>query len=267
MNEEIIIRAEEVIDENWLPTYIDERNIIYGELINLNMRIFLLEKIESFPFHLFVPLYDDRVFWHQVRNSMVESTIMGAWRIIVDTRDDAITLRHFKNHVFKHLRDENEKQLLASRIKEIDFDNKISALSTKIRNARHNFIGHLNREVQLKPEIQNPYEFSISLSEMRELLETVLKLFNVLCFENYHYIWLWAYSDTSRNRRETDIDRLLDLLAQNSPLIQSPENNPRYWGIKRQKLTESDVAILNEYRRRFGLTEISRDDENTGNNE
>ncbi len=59
-----------------------------------------------------------------------------------------------------------------------------------------------------------------------------------------------AGSDT-----KTDIERLLDFVADSSQVLHAPEKRPQLWEHQRGKLTAKEVAQVNFYRRKFGLPE------------
>jgi len=48
----------------------------------------------------------------------------------------------------------------------------------------------------------------------------------------------------------------LDSFAKNSDILNMPERNPEIWQYQRQSLTDEEIAHLNRYRKKFGLSEI-----------
>jgi hypothetical protein len=184
---EVMIRANDVIRSDWLPEYENLREILHRELVTFNTRLFTLEKLETFPFELFIPMYDDRIFWQTARNALIEATVIVAWRIVLDPDADTLTLQRFHDEIFKNLRDESAREHLSSRMKQIDFKNRVKDLGDKIKNARHNHLAHLNRQLQLTPpKPQEMEKLVLRLGDLKSLLEATRELFNALCFEHRH---------------------------------------------------------------------------------
>ena len=83
------------IDPAWLPTYEKEVRIIGLQLTELYGNIFILERIEAFPFNLLK--IKSQPFWWAVRRALCFESIMIVWRIAVDTDGKTLTLRQLKN--------------------------------------------------------------------------------------------------------------------------------------------------------------------------
>jgi hypothetical protein len=245
---------EDVIDPSWLETYKRQQKVLWEQLINLNCYIFLIEKIEAFPFDVFLPLYDDRIFWRLAKNSMIETSLMIVWRIAVDTGGDSLTLNRFKNEIFQHLRDDQTKKDLGARIRNDGFEIKITGLKEKVNHARHNYLAHLNREAHITPDERRIAQNAVSLNELRSLRDALRDLFDVLGFEHLYVLWPWGYLDGQRQRQSTDIDRLLDGIAKESYLLNMPEYNPEVWEMKSLNLSQRELGIINDYRPKFGLS-------------
>ena len=54
----------------------------------------------------------------------------------------------------------------------------------------------------------------------------------------------------------TDIERILDAIARESPILNLPEQHADYWSIYREGLSERDLEMLNSYRTKFNLTKV-----------
>ncbi len=253
-----IPKAVDVITPDWFPKYEAKRDILYRELVTFNTRLFTLKKLDAFPFSLFLPFYGDRIFWQTVRNALIESIINISWRIVIDTDSNILTLRSFKNDIFQHLRsDTKSKQILGRMIKLVDFEKQIASLEKKVTYIRHNFIAHLNEENQTNPEPQILINFTIRQADLETLLNTSRDLFNVLCFGEYHELWLWDYSEIVRSDSRTDIDRMLDSIARNSPVLNLPETDPELWKKHFIESSPTRIDMFNAYRIKFGLAKIN----------
>ena len=84
------VNPKAVIDPLWIDEYERLRDEIWDQLIDYNCSLFLIERIETFPFGVLVPLPDNRAFWHLTKKALVERCIMIAWRITVDDHKDTL---------------------------------------------------------------------------------------------------------------------------------------------------------------------------------
>jgi hypothetical protein len=249
------LSPSDAIEATWLPTYQKQRHAIVMQLIELNCSLFLIERIEEFPFKVFLPLTDNGIFWRLTKSALIEKSLMIIWRVVVDTGSDSLTVRHFKNEVLQHIPDSAVKEQLCTTLRNIDFESRMTKLKDKVVSIRHNYLAHLNREMNINPDPLQIADVSISLKELAGILNTAQDLFNTLCFNEYHSLWYLGYLDSTRNNRITDIDKLLDSIARNSWCLNLPEQDPEDWERFRPKLTADELATINAYRRRFRLPE------------
>jgi hypothetical protein len=250
------LSAEDAIADEWFEIYERQKDVLYKQLISLNTNLFILEKIESFPFHLFAPIYDDRVFWRITTNALVEASIMIIWRIVADKDSNKLTLRAFKNQVFQNLKD-RIKPTLGVALKQVNFEYRMAALERKVISVRHGYIAHLDSQSNLSPDPNELAAISLTLQDLKTILEIARNLFDVLCFNSYHSLWLWGYPESFREKQQTDIDQLLDYVARSSDLLNLPEKDPSFWKAQLQELSSNDLNTLNQYRRKFGLPDAS----------
>jgi hypothetical protein len=253
-----MVSAKSVIEATWLDIYEHQREVLWWQLVTFNTNLFTLEKIETFPMRVFLPAYDDRIFWQTIRRSLVEAIIVCAWRIIVDKDKRVLTLVKFRDNILQHISDLELKNDLEMRLVQVDFDNRVSVLHKKIDRARQTHVAHLNREVQNTANKQGSETLSISLFELKELLKITGELFDVLCFDEHHDLWLWAYAENFREQHPADIDKLLDSIARNSYVLNLPEKEPHVIEQGLYQYTENELQVVNEYRRKFGLPEIEQ---------
>jgi len=50
----------------------------------------------------------------------------------------------------------------------------------------------------------------------------------------------------------SDIELLLDLIIENSPFVNMPENQSDYWQYFKKNLSEEEIKQMNYYRKRVG---------------
>jgi hypothetical protein len=250
------LRAADVLNPNWLPEYEKQRDALSIQLRELNTMLFILEKIELFPFWLFTPHTRDYVFWRTIRFSLIETTIMIASRAILETDKDSLTLKNYKSEIVRNTVDDTAKQAVKDLLRSVNFDKRIAEIEAKIRDIRNNFLAHFDKiQNTLEPEKRTVAD--ITYGEMKELLAAAFDLFNILSFETYFVPWLMDYGDQVRNAQQTDIERLLDYVAKSSHLLKLPERDPEVWQRRRLKLNTEEIKQINYYRTRAGLTEIT----------
>lgn len=245
---------EELIEPAWLETYKQERDNLHRELVELNSTVFILEKIESFPFNVFLPLYDDRIFWHVTRNALVERAIMIAWRIIVDPDEKTLTLQRFRENVAVNVQ-LGGQVLLNNALNRVDFENRMKELQQKIIYARHNYLAHFNYKLNTD-RAKAVRKLQLHLEDIKSVVEIARELFNALCLTHLHSLWLWGYLGSAREREITDIDELLDSVAHNSVWINMPETDPDLWQERRSEISIQDRDKFNLYRSKFGLAQV-----------
>lgn len=96
--------------------------------------------------------------------------------------------------------------------------------------------------------------------DLNIIRQKVNELFNILCFSHGYSVEFIEYSSNVEHPpgtdTRTDIERILDNIAYNSPLINMPEEQKEFWPHYRQNLSEDDIKIMNSYRRKFKLNPI-----------
>lgn len=253
---ENLLRADDVLNPGWLPEYEKQRKAIFTQLQELNTMMFILEKIAVFPFWLFTPDTHDWVFWRTIKFSLIETTIMMASRVIIATDKDSLTLKTYRAQIVQNTVNQDAKRAVKDHFKGVNFDRRIAEIEVKIRDIRNNFLAHLDK-IQNTSEPDNRTIADITDKEMKVLLNAAFDLFNTLSFESYFVPWPMAYDDPIRNAHQTDIDRLLDHVAQSSHLLNLPERDPDIWQRRLLKLNEYEIEKINYYRVRAGLPEIT----------
>lgn len=246
-----------VIEIDWLPTYERIRDLIGNQLIELNCSIFLVERIESFPFNLFLPDRQDRIFWQLTKNALLEKCIMTIWRISADdTSPSPLNITYFHNELFKHIIEKTAEMQLKETLKSIDYNSKVKKVNALIKKLRNKYLGHLDTGTLLNVTPSSNERLEISLKEIKELLVIIQEQFDALCFNHRYSLWYVGYAESRRENQQTDIDLLLDSVARRSPLLNMPEKQPSVWLVAKSDYSEKEITILNTYRRKFGLRNI-----------
>jgi hypothetical protein len=213
-----------LIDDDALSEYESKRAVFYNELVNLNTNIYIAEKIFDFPFDVFIGNWP--TFFRLVIDNFLNISVLIVTRLATDTDPDFYTLVQFKNRV---------------------------DLLEKARNLRHGRIAHLKEDFDAESTIR-------SLSELQTLRDRLNSLYDTLSFNvGSLFVPLEYYEDAWHPRGDkdqSDIEKLLDCVARDSYVLNMPEQNPEMWRFARQELAEKEIDTINDYRKKFGLSEI-----------
>lgn len=229
-------------------------SILHHHLTQLHTTIFILERVEAFPFELF-PQDTSPVFFNMVKDNFSLAAIVIIHRLASDKGGNAFTLKRFKNWVKESVRQEYQKTF-KDYVKDRDFDVN-SEPFVKIKAVRDKAVAHY-----LKDELDDPNvlkRFPIYLGELKAATDALTKLIEALSFNvermmlppHYSPMIKWPPGTDER----TDIERIFDSIAHESPLLNEPETNPALWQHRRETLSAEIIETINSYRRKFGLPE------------
>lgn len=242
-----------IIREEWLRDYQDGLDLIWYELIRINANLFILDRIQKFPFRLFGVEEGRSSFWESTFVNTYDSIIMSLWKITLDTNSNSFTIYKWKNGIKNNLRNGEHRHLISG---EIDAASKIKQkeINARITTLRHKVVAHLDKESNLGVSAEVMKERRVYVHELRLLCEDLNKLFGCLCFNHEHGCLPIDYTGLSGDYKySSDIDRLLERIADDSGVIHIPEEFPDEWPEQRQKYSEGDLEIINHYRSRLGL--------------
>ncbi len=254
------MKAEDVLDPQWIETYKAQIEAIWWQLVALNTNIFLIGKIEDFRFDLFAP--QSKTYWQITKTALIEASLMIIWRVIVDYQREALTLNKLKNEILRNVRPEiqDERKALKEYFDSSNFNTLVSVSEEQVREIRHKYLAHLNASWNTIPTPNRAY---ISRSDMQQLLNAAHRLFTLLCFNIERSLWYSDYSDydpnvmSSEGRKPTsDIDELLEQIAKHSHVLNLPETDVEEWNYYRKELTEKDISVINSYRKNLNLPEV-----------
>jgi len=250
------LQPADVIESSWLEEYEESIQRMWQELVLLNSNLYILDKLLSFPFDLFVAP-DRRAFFRLVEINLFRSCIMIVWKLVADRGPDSLTLRRFKNEIREHIRCKYSGGFDAA-LKETKFDKQTAQLLQPIKALRNKRIAHLDKDFNLSPEQRE--EMRVSLSDLKVVRDALNQLFELLCFGHQRVVLPIEYYPEVENPpgvdARSDIEEFLDNIARDSPLLNMPENEPQHWPYDRRSLSKDDLQRLNEYRRKFGLPEV-----------
>lgn len=124
------VKPEELLVEDWIPTYKSGIRILHNQLVQIRSMLFILEHIARFPFDLFGE--HPGPFWPLVRRSLETSVVVGLWRILLDPDDKALTLRKLRNQVMSNAIDEAALRRIADELRLHDVDTRIKQFEPRL---------------------------------------------------------------------------------------------------------------------------------------
>lgn len=140
--------------------------------------------------------------------------------------------------------------LFVQTLNSIDFDNSIETIEKNIQLIRHNYLAHFNRNrnVESKKEFFN--EVKVKLLDLEKAKDLINSLFKLLCFGFEKSTISLGYIDPDE---ENDLDNILETLVKESIILNMPEQQSKLWKHYKERLSVSDIDIINGYREKFGL--------------
>ncbi|MEA2031235.1 MAG: hypothetical protein U9N55_06540 [candidate division Zixibacteria bacterium] len=254
-----MIRASNAIGPEWLSEYRTQLEALWGQIVYLNSYNYIMGNIAQFPWHLFS--LNQNYFFDCIFAAMLESCVSIVYRIVIDTNSKTLTLPAFKNKVLEHLIDPAVRDSLKSELDNLSFNKEFKEYKNLFIKIRHEEISHFNRERNTKlteAELRQRQELVNQISPASELIG---QLFQILCLGKVHLQSLSEYSQGKpffpKDGTVSDIEKLLDWVADQSPLLHMPEDEPQVWSMFRRKYSAEDIETINTYRRKFNLPKIT----------
>jgi len=243
--------AQEVVTQANMPRYNKGMERFSSELTSLNVDIFVLDHILSYPFHL-LPPPGGTLFFRFVLWNFFSASILTITRLAGDQDADFFTLPRFKNWLLTAIHREFVSDF-RSHLKSLRFDTNVQGFLRKAVAIRHTQIAH-----HLESGLESPNEGDrLNFSQLKAIRDGLDVLFAGLAFNTEYLLLPIEYHPGVQHPKgvdaRPDIERLLDLIARNSRVLDLAQNDPLAWAYERETLSESDLEILNAYRSKFGL--------------
>jgi len=239
--------ASEVLSNTFLEEYKQGMRLFYFELVNLNTNVYIMEKINEFPFKLFCSP-TNTIFFSTVIKNLYDVSILTITKLAADKAGDLSTLLQFKNQVIKSIKPEYRDEL-RELLKQTKFDNGITSMlsiATAIRNSR---IAHLKINDIFNDQIKR-----LKIENLKELAETLNSLLQALSFNVEQLLVPLTYSEYAI--QNSDIENILDSIARGSNILNLPETVPTdAWERQKKRMSLTEIEKLNMYRKKFGLPE------------
>ncbi|TDO70041.1 hypothetical protein DFR79_1563 [Halanaerobium saccharolyticum] len=238
-------KEEEILKDNFIKEYQEGMEAFYHQLINLNVNLFIIDKIKEFPFDVFCNS-SDRIFFSMVMNNFYENSVLLITRLATDNGSELLTLPEFKNNVRKNIKS-NYKKDFTDLLRENKFDSKVRSLLSQARVLRNESIAHLKKDSIGKTQ-------HLKISELKELRDALNDLLDTISFGKTHLMLPVEYDTNWSNSSKPDIEKILDRVAASSIKFNMPENNPERWRRLKKKLDPERLEIINKYRKKLGLS-------------
>lgn len=229
------------------------RSVFSYELESLNTSVFLLEKIDDFPFDLFSK-HPRPLFWSHVTDRLYEAAVVRIGKLVLPSRKGPSALRRFRTWLGENVNSQYRDELKA-RLDKVHFDQKLRSLEARIKRLRNEVFAHLDWNIVLGVSDLQGKDF-VDLGELRRCCGLLCQLVDALSIGSRSFFLPVEYITTNT---ESDIDEILRLIAEASGVLRMPEDNPLLWKTKwetRWRADPSNLRILNEYRRLHDLPEI-----------
>ena len=249
------IQPEDVIEPEFLDFYTEHIEAIWKQVVKLNSNVYCLKRIEEFPFDLFK--HNPSPFWTCVVDSMFETSVMVINRILIDKDNDGrnLTLEGLKDKIVCNLTDEKYKEQfkkVSEVLKDCQFGENNNHIEKRMKKLRNKYFAHFDRGFNIKVSAEDIEERTVFLKEIYELTEYINSFFQLLHFGHGYGPIYWDYR--SEAEHPSDIEILLDTIAEKSDVMHMPEENPKFWeAYRREIVNDSKIEIFNKYREKFNL--------------
>jgi hypothetical protein len=249
------LKSEEVLNEDSIVEYQRLIGLFWNQLVKLNTNIFIIKKIHEFPFDIFCTTPEKMTFFSIVIENLIENSVLTITKLATDQGSDPSTLPRFKNWVLSKINTQYSLEF-QNWLKKTRFDIEIKRLLEKAKRIRSSIIAHLNKGLLFRVEDIE----QITISELVRLKDKLIVVIDALSFNVGFKMLPLCYAEDIVRPKETeyqsDIDEILDSIAQKSGTLNMPEKYPEAWNYMKKSYSEEAIKILNKYRKKFKLPEV-----------
>jgi hypothetical protein len=251
------MQPEDILTPSWHEEYESRISKLWWEFVTLNSQIYVMEELQKFPFDLLFPPPPPNHFWTLIERSLLESSLMIIWRVVVDQGAKLLTINNLKDDILKNLRSKNFVDGFTEILKSKNYDERLQSFKKQVEKIRNNYLAHLNREKLLNPNDQDIKDRGIKLNTLREFRDTLNDFLSILCFGHGRAVLPLEYDPniipSKGMNRTTDVQEILVNMACRSSILLFPENNPFGWKAYKEKLSQENLDIINSWRKKCGL--------------
>jgi hypothetical protein len=163
-------------------------------------------------------------------------------------------LLRFKNKVRQSIKAQY-KAAFDKLLREVRFERQVKEALDKAQELRSGRIAHSLEDMVLG-KTEEPL---VRFGDLMELRDHLVAILEAIAFNVDHMMHPMQYSSRVQHPAgvdsRSDIEELLDLIAEHSPALHLPEEQPEVWNAQREVYPERELRAFNEYRRKFGLSE------------
>lgn len=246
------MKPEDVIHPACWAEYESKRDVVWWQLVRLNSTLHVLRHIGEFPFGVLFPTTPMHFFQLTFR-TLVDMALLIIDRLANNSRHGPGALFRFRNLTMTQVREEFRPDLReALRVSRLTNMQKCLQRIGKIRD---HFVAHLDKDMAVADGV--PPELQVTLQDLEEVSEALGGLFNVLCFGVEHTVLPLEYLPGVQHPQgtdpRTDIERILDSLAEQSLILRLPEKRLTSWNAWKKKHSPEELEIVNRYRVKLNL--------------
>ncbi|MBK8028635.1 MAG: hypothetical protein IPK17_03810 [Chloroflexi bacterium] len=256
------IEDVDVIAPQYIEVYQKECQAIYWRLWAIHNELFILEKIESFPFDLFTAV-PRRTFWKLIKRALIESIIVNLWTLVAE-QDGLFALQVFQNRIMTKFKrpdiDVSVDEYLKKQLRRVDFKSRSKQVAMKINEIRNRYIAHMDYPTHIDPSsVVELKGLALNIAEIKEVHQTAYELFQVLWFGNYPVLDEWEYAPRPNAPNFiTDVEILLSFVASRSSLFAQSDFavDDKLRDERLNELTEEQIQMFNEWAEKIRLARI-----------
>jgi hypothetical protein len=248
-------RPEDLFEAAFAIRYRELYADLWHRIINLHGTVRTLEQLQIFPFH-FVYAPGEMEFWRLVASNFSGMAIVALHSLIGDDSSDALTIRHFKNAVMAATwNDADHKALLATTLKQRQFDDRLHDIEATVSSIRHSHVAH--RLLDEGTGVPKAVARDLTLDDLRSLFDAAHNLFGAVTFPG-------AFATLSGDLLPSTIcgkpsrsclEGVLDAIVRDWEPVHEPERSP-YWSTMRPHYDVARMELLNGLRTRIGLPAV-----------
>ena len=242
-------RPNDVINNEWLEEYRTLRGHIWAEIVQINGCLFVIRRVDSFPFRIFAPYRETPPFWQLVQVTFYETAILTMWKILFD-KSNALNLFGFKNKLRANLK-ESSRPKFDSSLKSVGVEKALRSACSRFTKFRHSVIAHTARD-WLHPTPEELQDRRFGWRELKQYCQQTNQFFSLLCLgETLAPLHADYFLSETTDERSTDIDQLLSEIARKSASLDLPERSPQAWEELKRRLSSAELDQFDLYRKQF----------------
>lgn len=249
------LTPEQLFEKEFAERYKILHGNLWNRIIRVHETIYTLEQMEEIPFDY---LYSDidMGFWRLVIMSFIDTVYLKLNSLVNDEGGDVLTLEKFKAEIMKQpWRLPEKKDLLCQFLKERKCDESIRSIKKRVKNIRDNIIAHQLIDWQ-SGKLKSVLE-KVNFGELRTLFDATHSYFGALSFGSVYATLIGDLTPgiVGEQPRRTCLDEVIDAVLRSNDFVKKPEVRGQYWQFDRDSMSDDELQLMNNLRKRIGLPE------------